>query len=100
MVRFRNLFNTLRTKADANMQVHQIYVNEEVATERVDVEEYKGTRGGMVCKESMGCPIPEDPPGLPTYVQAFKTNPFGVFVQSTPVVQITEEREQLHTEDR
>lgn len=65
--RFRNLYYTTRNPTDANMQFKQIDVPEYVSREGVIMEGYIGTREIIVTTEHMGCPLPEDRPGLPTY---------------------------------
>lgn len=77
--RFRNHLNTSGTELDSNMQVHQIDVTEEGATEVVIMEGYRGTREGTVATERIGGPISEDWSGLPIYLQSSKTNPLGFY---------------------
>lgn len=91
--RFQNHFNTSRSKADANMQVHQIDVLEEMPREGVIREVYRGTHDGNVTTEHMVCPMEEDRTSLPPTYRRSKPIRL-VFVQSEPVVQITVGRDQ------
>lgn len=95
--RFRGLNETTRCHSYYNRPVHQVRVTEDVPTGGVVVEGYRRSIECVVNTEHTGVPLPEDRPGVPKYLQAFTTNPSGVFMRSAPVIQITENIERHQT---
>lgn len=68
-------------------------------TEGVVVEGCRGSGDIMVRKGHISGPIPKDRPDIPTYLQAYTTNPSGLSEKATQVVQIKDEIELHCTED-